>query len=73
MQHEFMALEGILAALSVGVVSPGPSFVRVARGAVSSSRSQAVKAALGLGAGGWLFGTAALAGLPRLVAGAARP
>ena len=63
MQHEFMALAGISAALSVGVVSPGPSFVMVAREAVSSSRSQAVKAALGMGVGGLLFGAAALAGL----------
>ena len=61
--QELAALVGIIAALSVGVVSPGPSFVMVARVAVASSRSQAFGAALGMGAGGVLFGAAALLGL----------
>lgn len=61
--QEVPALIGIIAALSVGVVSPGPSFVMVARVAVASSRSQAIGAALGMGAGGALFGAAALLGL----------
>ena len=63
MPQELAALAGILAALTVGVISPGPSFVMVAREAVSSSRSQALGAALGMGVGGLLFGTAALLGL----------
>jgi len=61
--QELAALVGIVAALSVGVVSPGPSFVMVARVAVAFSRSQALGAALGMGAGGVLFGAAALLGL----------
>jgi threonine/homoserine/homoserine lactone efflux protein len=61
--QELTALVGIIAALSIGVVSPGPSFVMVARVAVASSRSQALGAALGMGAGGVLFGAAALLGL----------
>ena len=63
MTQELAALAGILAALTVGVISPGPSFVMVARMAVASSRAQALGAALGMGAGGVLFGTAALLGL----------
>lgn len=63
MPQELTALAGILAALTVGVISPGPSFVMVAREAVSSSKSQALGAALGMGVGGLLFGAAALLGL----------
>jgi threonine/homoserine/homoserine lactone efflux protein len=61
--QDFAALAGIVAALMVGVVSPGPSFVMVARVAVASSRRQALGAALGMGVGGTLFGAAALLGL----------
>jgi threonine/homoserine/homoserine lactone efflux protein len=60
---EFAALLGIVAALSVGVVSPGPSFVMVARVAVGSSRARGLTTALGMGTGGTLFGAAALLGL----------
>lgn len=60
---DISALAGILTALTVGVISPGPSFVMVARMAVSSSRGQALGAALGMGAGGMLFAAAALLGL----------
>jgi threonine/homoserine/homoserine lactone efflux protein len=61
---DFLApLVGIVAALAVGVVSPGPSFVMVARTAVAHSRGQALAAALGMGLGGLLFGAAALLGL----------
>ena len=63
MPQELTALIGVLAALTVGVISPGPSFVMVARVAVSASRSQALGASLGMGAGGLLFGAAALLGL----------
>jgi threonine/homoserine/homoserine lactone efflux protein len=60
---EIASLFGVVAALTMGVVSPGPSFVMVARTAVASSRSQGLAAALGMGAGGALFATAALLGL----------
>ena len=61
--EDLSALVGIVAALTVGVVSPGPSFVLVARTAVSSSRSDGVAAALGMGGGGLVFAGAALLGL----------
>jgi threonine/homoserine/homoserine lactone efflux protein len=63
MPQELLALAGILSALAVGVVSPGPSFVMVARVAVAQSRGQALGAALGMGIGGMAFGFAALLGL----------
>ena len=61
--QEFSALLGIVAALTVGVVSPGPSFVMVARTAVSSSRTEGAAAALGMGVGAVVFAVAALLGL----------
>jgi threonine/homoserine/homoserine lactone efflux protein len=61
------ALLGIVAALAVGVVSPGPSFVLIARTAVSSSRADGVCAAIGMGAGGVAFALAALFGLQGLL------
>ena len=56
-------LLGIAGAMIVGAMSPGPSFVMVARTAVSSSRGDGLAAALGMGAGGVVFAIAALAGL----------
>ena len=61
--QEFVALAGIIAALGVGVVSPGPSFVMVARHAVATSRANGLSASLGMGLGGVLFAVAALLGL----------
>ena len=61
--QEAIALAGIVGALSVGVISPGPSFVMVARMAVATSRRHGVSAAFGMGAGGMLFAAAALLGL----------
>ncbi|MFM2421683.1 MAG: hypothetical protein RL291_213 [Pseudomonadota bacterium] len=58
---------GILLAVSVaillGAMSPGPSFVVVARTAIAGSRSHGVLAALGMGIGGSFFALAALLGL----------
>jgi threonine/homoserine/homoserine lactone efflux protein len=65
--EDLSALLGVIAALAVGVVSPGPSFVLVARTAVSSSRSDGVAAAVGMGAGGVVFAVAALLGLQGLL------
>jgi threonine/homoserine/homoserine lactone efflux protein len=56
-------LLGIAGAMIVGAMSPGPSFVMVARTAVSSSRGDGLAAALGRGAGGVVFAIAALVGL----------
>jgi threonine efflux protein len=61
--QELVALASIVAALAIGVVSPGPSFVMVARVAVASTRRRALATALGMGAGGAVFGAAALLGL----------
>ena len=61
------ALLGLVAALTVGVISPGPSFVMVARTAVSASRAAGLAAALGMGVGGALFALAALLGLHALL------
>ncbi|KRB58559.1 threonine transporter [Rhizobium sp. Root708] len=57
----------IIAALSIGAMSPGPSFVMVSRIAVSRSRVDGLAAALGMGIGGALFSILALAGLTALL------
>lgn len=64
---DLIALAGIVSALGVGTVSPGPSFVMVARIAVSSSRAHALNAALGMGIGGVIFAAAALLGLQAIL------
>ncbi|MCU1294066.1 MAG: threonine transporter [Bryobacterales bacterium] len=64
---ELIALVGIVATLFIGTVSPGPSFVMVARMAISSSRAHALKAAFGMGVGGVVFATAALFGLQAIL------
>jgi len=61
------AFIALLGALVVGVVSPGPSFVLVARTAIAASRADGVAAALGMGLGGVAFGSLALLGLTALL------
>jgi len=63
-----LALLGILGALAVGVVSPGPSFVLIARISAALSRRDGLAASLGMGAGGVAFCTLALVGLHALLA-----
>jgi threonine/homoserine/homoserine lactone efflux protein len=63
-----VALLGIAAALIAGAMSPGPSFLMIARTAVASSRADGLAAALGMGAGAVVFAVAALAGLQALFA-----
>ena len=58
-----LSVLGIAGAIALGAISPGPSFVLVARTAVASSRADGLAAALGMGAGGVLFAGAALLGL----------
>ena len=53
----------VAAAITIGAISPGPSFVMVARTALANSRADGVAAALGMGAGGVLFAVAVLLGL----------
>ncbi len=47
----------------VGAMSPGPSFVVIARTALVSSRLNGLAAAFGMGVGGALFAFAAVVGL----------
>jgi threonine/homoserine/homoserine lactone efflux protein len=61
--QELLSLGAILGAMAIGVVSPGPSFLMVAREAVSLSRANGLAAALGMGLGGTIFALAALGGL----------
>src|SRR4051812_46507509 len=61
--QEITALAGVIGALAVGTVSPGPSFVMVARLAVATSRANGLGAAVGMGVGGMVFAVAALLGL----------
>lgn len=63
-----LAVLGILGALFVGVISPGPSFVLVARIAIAVSRRDGLAAAAGMGLGGVFFGLLALAGLTAILA-----
>src|SRR4051812_24434035 len=63
-----LAIAGILGALAVGVVSPGPSFVLVARTAVALSRRDGLAASIGMGLGGVIFAALALAGLIAVLA-----
>jgi len=65
------ALLAILGTLTLGAMSPGPSFVLVARTAVARSRHAGLAAALGMGVGGAIFCGLALMGLIALLASVA--
>ena len=58
-----IALGAIFGAILIGAISPGPSFVLVARTAIAVSRSAGMATALGMGLGGLMFAGAALLGL----------
>lgn len=58
----------VLGALTLGTVSPGPSFIFVARTAVAKSRRDGIAAALGMGVGGVIFAGLALLGLQAAIA-----
>jgi threonine/homoserine/homoserine lactone efflux protein len=58
----------LMGALTLGAMSPGPSFVLVARMAVAASRRDALAAAVGMGCGGVLFAAAAILGLQAILA-----
>jgi threonine/homoserine/homoserine lactone efflux protein len=64
---ESAALLGFCLALMAGAMSPGPSFLMVARISVSRSRAAGLQAALGMGCGGLVFGLAALLGFKALL------
>ncbi|OIQ76168.1 threonine efflux protein [mine drainage metagenome] len=65
--HTLLSLIGILAVLAIGVVSPGPSFVMVARTAVAVSRRAAIASAFGMASGAAVLCVAALLGLHALL------
>ncbi|WP_295760160.1 LysE family transporter [Undibacterium sp.] len=65
--HEILIASAVASAVALGAMSPGPSFVMVARIAVSRSRQQALAAAIGMGVGGSVFAAAALLGLQALL------
>jgi threonine/homoserine/homoserine lactone efflux protein len=62
------AVATILVALLIGAMSPGPSFVLVARNSIGLSRADGLATALGMGVGGTFFSGVALAGLYTLLA-----
>ncbi|MGQ0709307.1 MAG: LysE family translocator [Rhodoferax sp.] len=62
-----IALLPILAVLAIGVISPGPSFILVARTAVAVSRAAAMASALGMACGAGALCVAALLGLSALL------
>jgi len=66
--QEIIPVLGISGAIALGAMSPGPSFLMVARTAVAASRPAGLAAALGMGVGGALFAVAALAGLQAVFA-----
>jgi threonine/homoserine/homoserine lactone efflux protein len=60
-------LLSILAAISIGAMSPGPSFVLVSRISIASSRTHGLASALGMGVGGAFFAALAVLGLTALL------
>src|ERR1700761_9370764 len=62
------AIAAILGALLIGAMSPGPSFLVVARNAIGLSRRDGLATALGMGIGGVFFSGIALLGLYTLLA-----
>ncbi|MCV9940402.1 LysE family transporter [Boseaceae bacterium BT-24-1] len=65
--HELAVLISILGVFLLGAISPGPSFVVVSRIAISRSRTDGVMAAIGMGIGGFVFATVAVAGLTAIL------
>lgn len=67
MINELIALSAIGVAILFGAMSPGVSFLLVARTAMSTSRRVALSVAAGLGFGALIFAVIALAGLHTLL------
>lgn len=67
MSADLGTLLSLAGAIALGAMSPGPSFVMVARTAVARSRADGLAAALGVGIGAMLFATAAFVGLQALL------
>ncbi len=58
-----LSMSLVLTALLAGAMSPGPSFVLIARTAMSISRYDAIAASIGMGIGGLIYAILALSGL----------
>ncbi|TAM43479.1 MAG: LysE family translocator [Gammaproteobacteria bacterium] len=58
-----LSLASILGALLIGAISPGPSFVFVARTSMAASRVDGLFAAIGMGIGGVVFSAVVLLGI----------
>lgn len=63
-----LSLFGVCSAVALGAMSPGPSFLYVARTAVAVSRRDGLAAALGMGVGATLLAVLVLLGLQSLFA-----
>lgn len=63
-----LALAGVLLAVLLGAISPGPSFLFVARASMAHSRRNGMAAALGMGVGGAVFAALAVLGLKAVFA-----
>jgi threonine/homoserine/homoserine lactone efflux protein len=68
MDHPVLVLFGILTALTLGAISPGPSFLFVMRTSVALSRRDGLAAAAGMGIGAAFVSTLALVGVRALIA-----
>lgn len=58
-----LSLASVLGALLIGAISPGPSFVVVARTSMAGSRIDGLSTAIGMGIGGMVFSVVVLLGL----------
>ncbi|WP_431225821.1 LysE family translocator [Serratia sp. L9] len=67
MNETLLSVLSITGAITLGAMSPGPSFILVARTAVASSRRDAMAVALGMGMGCFIFALIALLGLQSLL------
>lgn len=63
-----ISLGSVLGALLIGAISPGPSFVLVARTAMVVSRIDGLSTAIGMGVGGVIFSVLVLFGLQVVLA-----
>lgn len=62
-----VAVLSIAGAITLGAMSPGSSFIMVARTSLAVSRTDGIAAAFGMGAGGVLFSIVALLGLQAIM------
>jgi threonine/homoserine/homoserine lactone efflux protein len=63
-----LSLASVFGALLIGAISPGPSFVLVARTSMAASRVDGLFAAIGMGVGGVIFSAVVLLGLQAALA-----